>query len=178
MELPKSKPELYTITRTWEAALDEEIADFMLLAAKLEFFLVNFDQAFAHVDGRTKAITGVNWDRVGQSLEGMYPFSEFDFATSGFQLFKETAPQYLTVKEDGGLKWDSDEVEVSSWPILLGRGYAQLRNNVAHGNKAQLPAPFTQGRTREFLEAGRCLVRFIAGAHSSNDAWSYAVQFQ
>lgn len=158
--------------------MDEEIAEFMLLASKLEFFLVNLNQDFAHVDGTTKVITGVNWDRVGQSLEGMHPFNKFEFAASGFQVFKETAPQFLTVNENGGLKWDSDEVEVSSWQVLLRRGYAQLRNNVAHGNKAQLPAPFTHDRTKEFLEGGRWLIHFIAEVHSSDSTWSYAVQFK
>lgn len=158
--------------------MDEEIAEFMLLASKLEFFLVNLNQDFAHVDGTTKVITGVNWDRVGQSLEGMHPFNKFEFAEFGFQVFKETAPQFLTVNGNGGLKWDSDEVEVSSWQVLLRRGYAQLRNNVAHGNKAQLPAPFTHDRTKEFLEGGRCLIHFIAEVHSSDCTWSYAVQFK
>lgn len=158
--------------------MDEEIANFMLLAAKLEFFMVNLDQTFAHVDGKTRVVRGVNWDQIGQSLEVMHPFTEFDFVGSGFQLFKETAPQFLVAREGGGLKWDSDEVEVSSWQILLGRSYAQLRNNVAHGNKVQLPAPFTHERTGQLLEAGRCLIHFIAGAHSSNNNWNYEIQFQ
>jgi hypothetical protein len=158
--------------------LDDKIADFMLLAAKFEFFLVNLDQAFAHVNGTTRVVTGVNWDRVGQSLEGKHPFDEFDFAGSGLQIFKETAPQFLIAPENGGLKWDSDEVKVSSWQILLRRGYAQLRNNVAHGNKAQLPGPFTYHRTEQFLEAGHYLIHFIARAHSSSDPLNYAVQFQ
>lgn len=157
--------------------MDEEISRFMLLAAKLEFFLVNLNQDFAHVDEKTRAVRGVNWGRIGQSLEGKHPFKKFDFAGSGFQLFKETIPQRLVAKDGGGLKWDGDEIEVSSWQVLLGRSYAQLRNNVAHGNKAQIPAPFTRDRTREFLEAGHKLIHFIAGAHSSDDTWSYAVQF-
>lgn len=157
--------------------MDEEISKFMLLAAKLEFFLVNLNQDFAHVDGETRVVRGVNWDRIGQSLEGKHPFKEFDFAGSGFQLFKETTPQLLVVKDGGGLKWDSDEIDVSSWQVLLRRSYAQLRNNVAHGNKAQLPAPFTHDRTSEFLEAGHQLIHFIAGAHSSDETWSYAVHF-
>lgn len=157
--------------------MDEEIANFMLLAAKFEFFLVNHDQTFAHVDGDTRVVRGVNWDRVGHSLESKHPFTSFKFVESGFQLFRETVPQYLVVKEGGGLKWDSDAIEVSSWQILLGRSYAQLRNNVAHGNKAQLPAPFTHDRTREFLEAGRRLIHFVAAEHSSDETWSYEVQF-
>ncbi len=161
----------------WGVALDDEIAAFMLIAAKFEFFLVNLDQDFAHLDGTKGAVTGVNWDRVGQSLEVKHPFNEFDFEASGFHIFRETAPQLLVAKENGGLKWDSDDFEISTWQILLRRGYAQLRNNVAHGNKAQLPAPFTRDRTREFLEAGRCLIHFIARAHSSNDTWNYEVQF-
>ena len=157
--------------------MDEEISKFMLLAAKLEFFLVNLNRDFAHVDRETRVVRGVNWDQVGQSLEGKYPFKEFDFVRSGFQLFKETTPQLLVAKDGGGLNWDSDEIEVSSWKVLLGRSYAQLRNNVAHGNKAQLPAPFTQDRTIEFLQAGRQLIHFIARAHSSDETWSYTVQF-
>ncbi len=161
-----------------EAGLDEEISEFMLLAAKLEFFLVNLDQAFAHVNEKTRVVRGINWDRIGQSLEDKHPFAKFDFERSGFQLFKETIPQLLVAKKGGGLKWDSDEIEVSSWQVLLGRSYAQLRNNVAHGNKAQLPAAFTHDRTKEFLKAGHQLIHFIAGAHSSNETWNYAVQFQ
>ena len=157
--------------------MDLEISRFMLLAAKLEFFLVNLNQDFAQVEAGTRVVRGVNWDRIGQSLECKFPFKEFDFAGSGFQLFKETTPQRLVAKDGGGLKWDSDQIKVSSWQVLLGRSYAQLRNNVAHGNKAQLPAPFTQDRTREFLEAGHRLIHFIAGAHTSDEAWSYAVQF-
>jgi len=53
-----------------EAVLDEEISRFMLLAAKLEFFLVNLTHEFAHVDSETRVVRGVNWDQVGQSLEG------------------------------------------------------------------------------------------------------------
>jgi hypothetical protein len=161
----------------WEAGLDEEIARFMLFAAKFEFFLVNLNQQFAHVDGKTQVVIGVNWDKVGHSLEVKHPFADFDFARSGFQFFRVTTPQNLVAKESGGLKWDGDEILVSSWQILLGRSYAQLRNNVAHGNKAQLPAPFTHGRTREFLKAGHCLINFVAGAHSSDETWSYPVQF-
>ncbi|NOC91923.1 hypothetical protein GS614_08335 [Ruegeria sp. HKCCD6604] len=162
----------------WETIVDEEIAEFMLLASKFEFFLVNLDQTFAHVDGETRAVIGINWDRVGTSLEDKFPFADFNFANSGFRIFKEEAPQYLTAKEDGGLKWDSDQVNVSDWQVLLGRSYARLRNNVAHGNKAQLPAPFTHERTKEFLEAGHCLIHFVARAHAADDSWSYAIQFQ
>lgn len=158
--------------------MEKDIANFMLLAAKLEFFLVNLDQDFAHVDGTSRVVRGVNWDRIGQSLESRHPFTEFDFAGSGFQIFKETVPQLLVATEGGGLKWDSDEVKVSSWQILLGRSYAQLRNNVAHGNKAQLAAPFTRDRTEEFLQAGHRLIHFIADTYSSDHAWSYKIQFQ
>ncbi|MCF6433677.1 hypothetical protein [Leisingera sp. MMG026] len=158
--------------------MDEEIANFMLTAAKFEFFLVNYDQAFAHVSGDRNTITGVNWDRVGQSLEEMYPFNEFDFAGAGFLIFVESVPQFLVAKEDGKLKWDSDEVEVSSWQVLLRRGYAQLRNNVAHGNKAQLPAPFTRDRTRNFIVAGHHLINFIAEVYSAENMLSYEVQFE
>lgn len=112
----------------------------MLLAAQKEFFLVNLNDGFAHVDTETRVFRGVNWDRVDQSLEGKDQFEEFDFSKSGFQIFKDTIPQRLVVKDGGGLKWDSEEVKVSSWHVLLGRNYTQLRNNIAHGSKAQLPA--------------------------------------
>jgi hypothetical protein len=158
--------------------MDEEIAGFMLLASKFEYFLINFDQKFAHVDGGTKAVTGINWEQVGQSLENKSPFAKFDIANSGFQIFKEEAPQYLTAKEGGGLKWDSDQVHITDWQVLLGRSYARLRNNVAHGNKAQLPAPFTHKRTKEFLEAGRYLIQFVARAHDADDSWANAIQFK
>ena len=94
--------------------MDKEIAQFMLLAAKLEFFLVNLDQTFAHVHGATGVVRGVNWERVGESLQSKHPFASFDFAGSGFQIFKDTTPQHLVVKEGGGLKWDSDMIEISS----------------------------------------------------------------
>lgn len=157
--------------------MDEEISKFMLLAAKLEFFLVNLDHNFAHVHTETRVVRGVNWDRVGQSLEARHPFEEFNFSKSGFQIFKDTVPQRLVAKDGGGLKWDSDEVSVSSWQVLLGRSYAQLRNNVAHGNKSQLPSPFTQDRTSKFLEAGHNLIQFIAREYSPDEFWSYAIQF-
>ncbi|AUQ97647.1 MULTISPECIES: hypothetical protein [Phaeobacter] len=157
--------------------MDEEISRFMLLAARLEFFLVNLTHEFAHVDSETRVVRGVNWDQVGQSLEGIRPFEDFDFSKSGFQIFKDTIPQRLVAKNGGGLKWDSDEIKVSSWQVLLGRSYAQVRNNVAHGNKAQLSAPFTHDRTKDLLEAGHHLIHFIAGEYSSDESWSNAIQF-
>ena len=142
--------------------MDGRIASFMLLAAKFEFFLINEKNEFAHINGTTGAVNGVNWDRVGNSLEKINPFNEFDFKSSGFEVFKETIPMFLKHDQDGQLKWDSEEIEINSWATLLGRSYAQLRNNVAHGNKAQLAAPFRQGKTEEFLVSGENLIHFIA----------------
>ncbi|GAA6200233.1 hypothetical protein [Aquicoccus sp. SU-CL01552] len=158
--------------------MDDEIAGFMLMAAKFEFFLINLNPNFAHVHGKTKVVTGVNWDRVSESLEDIHPFDEFRLEDSGFQTLKETAPHFLIEAENGGFRWDSDEVKITSWQILLRRGYAQLRNNVAHGNKAQLPAPFTAHRTKEFLAAGHNLIHFIAATYSQDDMLRYPVQFR
>lgn len=157
--------------------MDDEISDFMLLASKLEFSLVNSYPHFAKLEGEKRLVVGVNWDIVGQKLEESQPFHDFDFPSSGFQIFRETVPQRLVARDTFGLKWDSEAVEVTSWRVLLWRGYAQLRNNVAHGNKAHLAAPFTRGRTREFLEAGRQLISFIAIELSLDEAWDSAIVF-
>ncbi|MGS4991009.1 hypothetical protein ACVDG9_23795 [Roseibium sp. RP-7] len=158
--------------------MDRDIARFMIDAAKFEFFVVNLDLRFAHIDPVTNAVTGVNWELLGQAMEEIFPFDEFDFSNSDFEIFRLTVPQKLVVSELGGLKWDSEEVEVSSWRVLLGRSYAQLRNNVAHGNKAQLPAYFTRERTAEFLIAGRNLIDFIAEALSGDKSWKGPIHFR
>ncbi|MGX5851699.1 hypothetical protein ACWGTO_32330 [Mesorhizobium sp. PL10] len=126
--------------------MDEtDIAIFMLQASKFEFFLINRSRSFIHTvstKGRT-IVTGVNWTRVAQAVEAAAPFASFDFISSGFKIFIETTPQCLVIKHNGQLGWDSDDEAVNSWDGLLSRSYAQLRNNVAHGNKHQVPAPFT-----------------------------------
>jgi hypothetical protein len=158
--------------------MDDRIAKFMLLAAKFEFFLINHSYEFAHIDGRTGAVKGVNWDRVGSSLEGARPFSEFAFKESGFDIFKETVPMFLKLTRDSRFRWDSEEIEINSWETLLGRSYAQLRNNVAHGNKAQLAAPFRHKKTEEFLVAGEKLILFIAETFGGDYIVTNEIYFQ
>ena len=158
--------------------MDDRIANFMLLAAKFEFFLVNENSDFAHIDGITGAVHGVNWGRVGNSLERTNPFDGFDFKDYGFEVFKQTVPMFLKYDHDGQLKWDSEEIEISSWAALLGRSYAQLRNNVAHGNKSQLAAPFRQGKTEEFLVAGENLIHFVANVFGGKYILTNEVYFR
>lgn len=62
--------------------MDDQIAEFMLLAAKSEFFLINHKHEFAHIDGRSGAVNGVNWESVGLSLEEQETFSDFEFGKS------------------------------------------------------------------------------------------------
>lgn len=157
--------------------MDNRIASFMLLAAKFEFFLINVSNDFAHIDGTTGAVRGVNWDRVGNALEERNPFDGFDFKGCEFEVFKQTLPMFLKFNQDGRLKWDSEEIEINSWATLLGRSYAQLRNNVAHGNKAQLAAPFRQGKTAEFLAAGENLIHFIANVFGGDYILANEVYF-
>ncbi|PBC21281.1 MULTISPECIES: hypothetical protein [unclassified Mesorhizobium] len=152
---------------------EKDIADFMLKASKFEFFLVNRDTSLAHTNavGGLIVISGVNWTRVAQRVEANFPFHSFDFASSGFEIFAQAAPQYLVIKHDGRLGWDCDDEPIASWDWLLSRSYAQLRNNAAHGNKHQMPAPFTYDRTARFLPAGIALMNFIANRVFSEIDW-------
>ncbi|MDX8470323.1 hypothetical protein RFM26_32095 [Mesorhizobium sp. VK23B] len=153
--------------------MEQDIANFMLRAAKFEFFLVNRDTSLVHtkVVGVFTAIIGVNWTKVAQFVEVAFPFNTFDFTNSGFEIFAQTAPQYLVIKHDGRLGWDCDNEPIDSWDRLLTRSYAQLRNNVAHGNKHQMPAPFTHDRTAQFLPAGLALMNFIANQVFLESDW-------
>lgn len=153
--------------------MEEEISQFILAAAKFEFFLVNHDIRFAHVTNvrGIRAVAGVNWNVISVDVESRFPFASFDFAAKGILIFKETVPQYLTVGWGGTLKWDSDNAPIDSWDRLLSRSYGQLRNNVAHGNKHQMPAPFTYERTLEFLPAGHALMNFVAAEVCDQADW-------
>ena len=144
--------------------MEQAIAKFMMTMSKFEFFLINLDIDLAHVAKvrGLDVVQGVNWTRLAARVEGRYAFATFDFERSGFAVFRNTAPQYLTRDGAGKLKWDSDDNPQASWDWLLSRSFAQFRNNVAHGNKHQLPAPFTFGRTQEFLHAAPILIEFIA----------------
>ncbi|MER8479776.1 hypothetical protein [Mesorhizobium sp. M1163] len=129
--------------------MEEEIARFMLKASKFEFFVINqsIELALSKEVRTFAAVSGVNWTKLAQRIEEKFPFTSFDFSKSGFEIFAQTAPQYLVIKENNRADWDSDNDSIDSWDRLLSRGYAQLRNNVAHGNKKQKAAPFTYERT-------------------------------
>ena len=94
------------------------------------------------------------------------------------RIFAETAPQYLVAKRDGVLDWDSDNLPVDSWDRLLSRGFAQFRNNVAHGNKHQMTAPFTHERTGQFLAAAPVLIDFIATQVFDMPGWETPLMFR
>jgi len=158
--------------------MEAKISQFILKVSKFEFFLINTDITLAHFDRATGAVTGLNWTRLAALIEAEMPFSAFNFQQSGFSIFKDTAPQYLTISPEGCLKWDSDDQPIDSWERLLSRSFAQLRNNVAHGNKAQMTAPFTLGRTEGFLNAGDNLIEFIAEHVFHNPDWQTPIMFR
>ncbi len=159
--------------------IEDKISKFMIKISKFEFFMINENIELAHIqhkDGLQK-LAGVRWEKLAALIEQKHRFSVFDFKSSGFVFFKETSPQYL-VKDNGSLKWDSDEVTIDSWSKLLTRSFAQLRNNIAHGNKAHILAPFTRQRTEEFIDAGNALVDFIAKDIFSQADWEMPIEFQ
>jgi len=160
--------------------MDEKVARFMLRAAKFEFFLVNFNIGFAHLSDHDMfhTVAGLNWSALAEHVEQKCPFAAFDFETAGFAAFKHTAPMYLTWHSDAGLKWDSRMEVIDSWDKLFNRSYAQLRNNIAHGNKMQLPSAFAENRTAMFLSAGNALVDFIAAEVLGVSYWDAPLYFQ
>lgn len=153
--------------------MEEEIAGFMLKASKFEFFVVNRDIELAVTKSvrSLTVISGINWTKLAQRVEARFPFASFDFSKSAFEIFAQTAPQYLVVKEKSRVDWDSDNEPIDSWDRLLSRGYSQLRNNVAHGNKKQKAAPFTYERTAQFLPAGLALMEFVAKEVLGESDW-------
>lgn len=160
--------------------MEEEIARLLMKMAKFEFYLVNSDSDLAHTrkTNRFDVISGINWTKLADKLERKVPFAAFDFEKTALHIFKETAPQYLVRADGGRLKWDSDDVNIDSWERLLSRSYAQLRNNLAHGNKAQMPAPFTYDRTAQLLEAGHALIEFISREAFNDPHWETPIRFQ
>jgi hypothetical protein len=159
--------------------VEEQIARFMLRAAKFEFFLVNFDTALAHTKAieSLEVISGVNWTLVAKKIEAKSPFAAFDFEHAEFLMLRATSPQYLVKSQQYSLAWDSNDEAIVSWDRLLNRSYAQLRNNIAHGNKIQLAAPFTLDRTQQFLHAGHALIDFIAGDIFEVPHWETPLRF-
>jgi len=160
--------------------LEEQIAHFMLRAAKFEFYLVNRDTGFAQTrrSGTFDVIAGIQWGVIAQQLQVKQPFETFDFTASAFNMFRQTAPQFLVKDQNGRPRWDSDNEPVESWDRLLGRGFAQLRNNIAHGNKAQVPGPFTHSRSLEFIQAGNALIDFVAVTLFDEPRWETPIAFR
>lgn len=160
--------------------MEDRIALFMLKVSKFEFYLINKNTDLAHVRSHNglEKVEGIDWQRLAATVEGKIPFSEFNFDVCRFGIFRGTVPQYLVKASDGRLKWDSDNDPIDSWERLLTRGFAQLRNNIAHGNKAQLPAPFTHDRTKQFLEGGEVLIDFLASQVFDDPVWETPIMFQ
>lgn len=147
----------------------------MLHFSKFEFFLIGRNRDLAKV-GNAGKVVGVNWNQLGSLLEAKHKFSKFDFTASGFQMFKDTAPQFLVMTEHN-IKWDGNEGKINSWEELFTRGLVQLRNNIAHGSKSLIPAPFTAHRTQEFITAARALIAFVAEDVFSNPHWEEPISF-
>lgn len=160
--------------------IEREISDFMLKMSKFEFFLINQNIELGRVEqkGTLQKITGIEWEKLATMLERKYKFQSFDFHSYKFFYFISNVPQYLVRSDRGELKWDSDDVTVDSWSKLLIRGYAQFRNNVAHGNKAHLASQFTEGRTKEFLAASQALIDFIAAEIFNEPCWDRSIFFK
>ncbi len=158
--------------------MEEMISQYMLRMGKFEFFLVSMDIELAHVSGANQAVMGVNWTRLAQRVENRYPFAQFDFDHPPIRMFKETAPQFLVKSDRGGLKWDSDDAAIDSWDRLFSRSFAQLRNNIAHGNKALMPAAFTHERTEQFIAAGHALMDFVGQAIFHYGDWDGPIAFR
>lgn len=71
--------------------MEEEISQFILAAAKLEFFLVNHDIRLAHITNvrGIRAVTGVNWSMIAVDVESRFPFASFDFLPKDFSSLKK-----------------------------------------------------------------------------------------
>ncbi|MER9387801.1 hypothetical protein [Mesorhizobium sp. M0435] len=151
--------------------MEQDIALLTVRIAKLEFYLLTISSKFAQLDAGGKRIIGFDWQRVGREIENCVPFATFDFANSGFAILRDTAPQFLTVTNDGNLHWDSDDHPIDSWERLMDRSFAQLRNNLAHGSKHRPAAPFTHGRTVDFLKAGHAIIDFVARSVLRKPDW-------
>lgn len=159
--------------------IEKEIAEYLIDCAKFEYFLINENLNLGierDIDG-LKKVEGLNWTKLARLIEEKKKFKYFDFCNSGFSFLIEESPQFL-VKHAGRLKWDSNQVDIDSWEKLLTRSFAQLRNNIAHGNKSHMPSQFTQDRTEKFITAGRSLMNFIASEVFEIKQWREPIQFQ
>ncbi|WP_308911132.1 hypothetical protein [Pseudokordiimonas caeni] len=160
--------------------IEADIASYMLKMAKFEFWLINTDRSLGKICEKEnlRVVSGVNWQQLAVRVEAAFPFANFDFDSSQFKIFKETVPQLLTLDQRDSLKWDSADVRIETWETLIQRGFAQLRNNIAHGNKAQMSAPYTYDRTEQFLSAGHALIEFISRRVFRAENWEREIGFQ
>lgn len=158
--------------------VEMKITNYLVRCAKFEFYLINKNCSYAKTEdmGPLKKVTGIDWSKLAADLERKYTFAEFDFVQNGFDFLKVNRPQYL-VLNGGGLKWDSDTIDIQSWILLLSKSFAQLRNNIAHGNKSLLPSPFTEKRTEYFIDAGNALMDFIVNDFYNCQDWDGPIHF-
>lgn len=150
--------------------MEQQLSEYMMRFSKFEFLLMRMDPAFVQTNAGQRVV-GVQWEAVANKVEAAFPWATFDFASSGFEIFRDEPPQYLTLSSDDTLVWDSDMELIGSWSRLLTRSFAQLRNNIAHGSKGNPPRPFTHGRTPVFLSAGHALMTFLADRLFPGQYW-------
>lgn len=160
--------------------IEKRISDYLVRCAKFEFFLVNSNIELAKIRSISalQTISGIEWNGLAALIEEKHPYGSFNFSQSGFSFLNDNAPQFLTKRQNGSLKWDSDEPHIDSWLKVLTRSYAQLRNNIAHGNKGYLLSQFTQDRTEKFIEAGNKFMDFIAKDVFGNNSWEEPITFK
>lgn len=158
--------------------INKKISDYLTRCAKFEYLLICNDISLAKINqgGSFQIVAGVEWSMLAQHLEDKHPFGTFNFNDSSFDYLKSNTPQYLTVKDDQ-LKWDSDNKAVDSWILFLTRSFAQLRNNIAHGNKAHLASAHTTDRTKKFIDAGNKFMNFVAKELFNEIYWEQPIEF-
>jgi hypothetical protein len=159
--------------------IESEIAQYMLRFAKFEFFLLSSDPTLGTLDENYKPKRiSLDWQKVAQRVEQRCPFQTFKPHTFDFAVFFNESPQYLTLDENDELKWDSNDPSFDSWLVVLTRSLLQFRNNIAHGNKGCIPAPFTADRTIEFMKAGHALMNFLSDVLFDIVDWDSDIYFQ
>lgn len=156
--------------------MEQQLSEYMMRFSKFEFFLMRMDPAFVQTNAGQRVV-GVQWEAVASKVEAAFPWATFDFASSGFDIFRKEPPQYLTLRGDGELDWDSDVQPIESWSRLLTRSFAQLRNNIAHGSKGNPPRPFTHGRTPLFLSAGHAMMTFLTEGLFPGQYWDEPLNY-
>ncbi|MGE0269576.1 MAG: hypothetical protein AB7S78_14090 [Candidatus Omnitrophota bacterium] len=162
--------------------IEQEISDLLLRFAKLEFYLINKNSEFARTEsiGKMTKITGFDWQKVAPVIQDKASFQCYDFKNSPFKILKDEPPQFLTITQDCNkkIKWDSDDTPINSWDRFLTRSVAQIRNNIAHGNKAHIPAPFTADRTQKYIAAVNEFFEFLMEDIFDDKHWETPIIFR